>query len=215
VLIRLDPKVEDPSTRTGFRHTDLETWAVAHRGRLLWSALVFGQAWIAAGRPMATAAFGGFTEWASVLGGAMEIAGISGFLLNRRTLFDQADEESAHVRAFLADWWKEHEDAPVLVKALIELAKGHPLPIASRSEQGTLIRLGQLVKSLGSPVSLQSLTSLRPSIRTYARRPPRRREKHAAPGKTHQTHRLTSSKSCAYDRRPGADRSASRPRRHP
>lgn len=36
----------------------------------------------------------------------------------------------------------------MLVKALIELAKGHPLPIASRSEQGTLIRLGQLIQSL-------------------------------------------------------------------
>ena len=53
----------------------------------------------------------------------------------------QADEESAHVRAFLADWWTAHGDTPVLVKALIELAKGRPLPIASRSEQGTLIRL--------------------------------------------------------------------------
>jgi putative DNA primase/helicase len=148
VLIRLDPKIEDPSVRTGFRHLDLEAWVTLNRARLLWSALVFGQAWIAAGRPMASAVFGGFAEWAAVLGGVLKVAGITGFLENRRTLFDQADEESAHVRAFLADWWKEHHDAPVLVKALIELAKSHPLPIASRSDQGTLIRLGQLVKSL-------------------------------------------------------------------
>jgi hypothetical protein len=148
VLIRLDPKIEDPSTRTGFRHADLETWATADRGRLLWSALVLGQAWVAAGRPVASVAFGGFAEWAGVLGGVLQVAGIPGFLANRRTLFDQADEETAHVRAFLADWWKEHHDAPVLVKALIELAKGHPLQIASRSDQGALIRLGQLVKSL-------------------------------------------------------------------
>src|SRR5262249_23058075 len=35
VLIALDPKMEDPSTRTGFRHPDLETWTRHERGRLL------------------------------------------------------------------------------------------------------------------------------------------------------------------------------------
>jgi hypothetical protein len=44
VLIRLDPKIEDPSTRTGFRHPNLEAWASANRGRLLGAALVLGQA---------------------------------------------------------------------------------------------------------------------------------------------------------------------------
>jgi hypothetical protein len=148
VLIRLDPKLEDPSTRTGFLHADLEAWTTANRARLLWSALVLGQAWVAAGQPTEDQAFGGFAEWAGVLGGVLKVAGIKAFLLNRRTLFDQADEESAHVRAFLADWWKTQGNSPVLVKALIELAKNHPLPIASRSEQGGLIRLGKLIQSL-------------------------------------------------------------------
>lgn len=148
VLIRLDPRVEDPSTRTGFRHPNLEAWVTVNRGRLLWGALVLGQAWIAAGRPRSDVAFGGFEDWAAVLGGVLNVAGIPGFLGNRRELFEKADEESAHVRAFLSDWWDTHKDTPVLVKALIDLAKGHPLPIASKSEQGMLIRLGQLVQSL-------------------------------------------------------------------
>ncbi len=148
VLIRLDPKIEDPSTRTGFRHADLEAWATSNRAQLLWSALVLGQAWIAAGRLMGAAAFGGFGEWAGVLGGVLKVSGIAGFLANRRTLFEQADEESAHVRAFLADWYQAYGDAPVLTKEVIELTKGHPLPIESRTDQGTLIRLGQLIQSL-------------------------------------------------------------------
>jgi len=148
VLVRLDPKLEDPSTRTGFRHPDLEAWVAEHRGRLLAAVLTLGQAWIAAGRPMGDVAFGGFQEWAAVLGGALKVAGVEGFLGNRQQLFDQADEESAHIRAFLSDWWQAHGDSPVLVKALIETAKGHPLQIASRTEQGQLIRLGQLIQSL-------------------------------------------------------------------
>jgi hypothetical protein len=148
VLIRLDPKVEDPSTRTGFRHPHLEAWATDNRRRLLGAGLVLGQAWIAAGRPMADVTFGGFAEWAAVLGGVLQVAGIPGFLGNRREYIEKADEEGAHVRGFLADWWDSHRDAPVLVKGLIELARGHPLPIASKTDQGTLVRLGQFIQSL-------------------------------------------------------------------
>ena len=106
--------------------------------------------------------------------------------------------------------------APVVVKALLDLARGHPLPIASRSEQGALIRLGQLIRSLedrrydlgearggasdgrassGGPralaarrVSLTSLVSLRPSIR--ARAQARRRE---TDGRRERLTRLTHS----------------------
>src|SRR5262249_21724003 len=61
VLIRLDAKMEDPSTRTGFRHPQLETWVGEHRGELLWAVLTIGQAWFAGGCPRSTdVMFGGF-----------------------------------------------------------------------------------------------------------------------------------------------------------
>src|SRR5262249_1975215 len=119
-----------------------------NRGPLLLAALTLGQAWIAAGRPMADVAFGGFEAWASVLGGVLDVAGIQGFLANRRDLLERADEESGHIRAFLADWWQTHTPSAMLVKDLIDLAKRYPLPIASRTEHGTLIRLGKLIESL-------------------------------------------------------------------
>jgi Bifunctional DNA primase/polymerase, N-terminal len=148
VLIRLDPKVEDPSARTGFRHPRLEVWTLEHRGRLLWAALTLGQAWIAAGRPLADVAFGGFDEWAAVLGGVLKVAGVPTFLGNRQTLFDQADEENAEVRAFLADWWEQHGAGDVAVKELLDIAKNHALNISSRSEQGQLVSLGRLVAGI-------------------------------------------------------------------
>lgn len=152
VLIRLDPKIEDPSQRTDFRHARLEAWTLENRGRLLWAALTLGQAWIAAGRPSADVVFGGFDEWAGVVGGVLQVASVPGFLDNRATLFEKADEERAPVRAFLQEWWQSHGDAPVLVKDLFALARQHPLPIAAKSEHGMLVRLGQLLRTLEDQV---------------------------------------------------------------
>ncbi len=49
--IRLDPKVDRPWERTGFRHPELREWILENRALLIWAALVLIQAWIAAGRP--------------------------------------------------------------------------------------------------------------------------------------------------------------------
>lgn len=148
VLIRLDPKMEDPSTRTGFRHPKLEVWTREHRRRLLWAALTLGQAWIAAGRPMANVAFGGFEAWGGVLGGVLHVAGIAGFLANRTQLFENADDEGANTRAFLADWWSQHGSETIATKSLLETAKQHALDIAGKTDQAELVRLGQLLASL-------------------------------------------------------------------
>lgn len=150
VLIRLDAKMEDPSTRTGFRHPQLEAWVREHRGRLLGAALTLGQGWVAAGRPLAThLTFGGFQEWAGVLGGVLDMAGVPGFLGNRRDLFEQADEENASIRAFLADWLAKYgTENSVTTKELLDVAKNHPLDIAAKSDHGLLVRLGRLIGGL-------------------------------------------------------------------
>jgi hypothetical protein len=146
VLIRLDAKVEDPSTRTDFLHPQLEAWAREHRGRLLAAALTLGQAWMAAGKPLATGlAFGGFQEWAEVLGGVLTVAGVPGFLDNRGTLFEQADEENTILKAFLTDWRARYGTIPVATKELLDIAKSHPLDITAKNDHGMLVRLGRLI----------------------------------------------------------------------
>jgi Bifunctional DNA primase/polymerase, N-terminal len=148
VLIRLDPKVEDPSTRSGFLHPQIDAWTLEQRGRLLWAALTLVQRWIAAGQPHADVTFGGFESWARTLGAVLECARFTGFLANRRMRFEQADEENAQIRAFLADWWTKYGAAEVVIKELLDLAKGHALNIAGKSDQGQLVSLGRLVASL-------------------------------------------------------------------
>ena len=148
VLIRLDAKVEDPSLRSGFRHPQLDAWARADRGRLLAAVLTLGQAWIAAGQPRADVTFGGFQEWAGILGGVLTVARIPGFLDNRGQLFAQTDEENATTKAFLSDWQRVHGTTPVSTKELLAKAREHPLDIVAKTEQGALVRLGRLIGSI-------------------------------------------------------------------
>lgn len=148
VLIRLDPKMEDPSTRSGFRHPKLEAWTRTRRADLLSACLTLGQAWIAKGRPLADIAFGGFDAWAAVLGGVLTVAGIPGFLTNRDGLYAATDEESAQIKAFLAEWWETFHEQRVQTKELLEIAKRHGIDIEARSDHGMLKRLGSLITSL-------------------------------------------------------------------
>jgi putative DNA primase/helicase len=76
VRIRLDANVERPWQRSGFRHPDLMTWVRANRARLVAACLTLCQAWIAAGRPRGTRTIGSYENWAQVIGGVLEVAGI-------------------------------------------------------------------------------------------------------------------------------------------
>jgi hypothetical protein len=76
----------------------------------------------------------------------MSVAGIPGFLENRRELFESADEENAQIKAFIGAWWDKHQRCPVTVKELLEIATD--LPIEAKNDQGMRVKLGRLVRSL-------------------------------------------------------------------
>jgi putative DNA primase/helicase len=84
VRIRLDPAVERPEERTGFRHPNLRRWVNEHRTELVHADLTICQAWLAAGwpKPARLPVMGSFESWAEVIGGVLEIAEIRGFLQN-------------------------------------------------------------------------------------------------------------------------------------
>jgi hypothetical protein len=123
VLIRLDPRVDQPWLRTDFRHPDLRRWARENRGDLLWAVLTLGQSWIAAGRPEPdVVALGNFEAWTAVVGGILQVAGVPGFLGNITDMYSRSDEEGRMWRAFLAAWWERHRAEPVQVGDLFALA---------------------------------------------------------------------------------------------
>lgn len=82
VHIRLVSKVENPHLIPidRWRHFPLKDWAVDNRGELIWSVLTLIQKWVAEGMKRRACSFGDFGDWAGVIGGILDSAGIAGFL---------------------------------------------------------------------------------------------------------------------------------------
>jgi hypothetical protein len=102
VPCRMVPAEEHPEYRDDFRHPDLPAWVLEHRGELLWAVLVVWRNWIAQGRPKGSATMGSFSQWAAAIGGALEAAGIPGFLGNVTGWVDDSSEETSEWEGHLA-----------------------------------------------------------------------------------------------------------------
>ncbi|MBC8422882.1 bifunctional DNA primase/polymerase [bacterium] len=125
IRIRIDPRMDRPFQREGFRHNPLRSWVHRHRADLVWAALVLAQGWISAGSPKTTSKpLGSYERWSRVVGGILEHAEIPGFLANVNELYEAADHEGALWRTFVAAWWDQHRDQEVTSKELFEIAEG-------------------------------------------------------------------------------------------
>jgi hypothetical protein len=99
--VRLDPQCSRPAERTHFKYPQLKKWAAAHRSELLSALFTLARAWFIAGKPVATVrTVGSFENWAEIIGGILQYAGITGFLENTNRLYSQADAESAQWEGF-------------------------------------------------------------------------------------------------------------------
>lgn len=122
VRIRLDPKVDRPWKRTGFRHDDLRAWAREHRSDLVWAALTLVRSWVVAGQPRGTQRLGSYEDWAAIQGGILANAGIAGFLDNVDLFYEAADIEGATWRQFVDAWFEKFGEAEVGVADLFDIA---------------------------------------------------------------------------------------------
>jgi hypothetical protein len=145
VRIRMDAKQDRPWLRTEFRHPNLREWATSNRGLLAWSALTLIRAWIVRGRPKGTAMLGMFEQWAEVMGGILDNAGIVGFLTNLEEFYEESDAEGTTWRAFMAAWWEAEVDREVLVKELFPVAVESGLPLGDGKEQSQKVTLGKML----------------------------------------------------------------------
>ena len=82
VDVRLDSKQANPEDRQAdtFAIPDLKDWLKEHRAKLVRAALTIIQSWVNAGMPKGSKSKASFEQWAGVLSGILEHAGVVGFL---------------------------------------------------------------------------------------------------------------------------------------
>lgn len=82
---------------SGWKHPNIRSWVHENRGRIQAALATMVNAWLAAGRPApSSAALPSFEEWATVIGGILEYAGITGLLENRSLLANPERQAWSH-----------------------------------------------------------------------------------------------------------------------
>ncbi len=147
VRIRLDPHTDRPWQRSDFRHPDLMSWVRANRARLVAACLTLCRAWIAAGRPRGGRSIGSFENWAHVLGGVLEVAGIPGFLGNLEEMMESSDSEGAAWNVFIGAWWDRFGTAEVTAAEVYDIALfcDPPPPMSGANEQARKTSFGMSI----------------------------------------------------------------------
>ena len=150
VRIRIDPCMDRPWLRGGFRHTALLTWALEHRAALVHAALTLVQHWVANERPRANARLGSFERWSETMGGILETSAVPGFLGNLHALYETADAEGAMWRELVEAWWSEYQQKAVRVAELAKFCASNDLlasVLGDGSEKAQQIRLGRALQN--------------------------------------------------------------------
>ncbi len=106
--IGLDAREARPWERGEFRHPNLREWVRENRALLLIALLTLVRAWYAAGKPsVPVRALGSFEAWSRAMAGILEHAGVTGFLCNQDSLYEEADEEAVEWEDFIRQWGEE------------------------------------------------------------------------------------------------------------
>ena len=146
IPIRLDPQMERPETRAGFKHDDLRAWVKEHRAVLVSACLSIVEAWRAAGSPHGTERLGTYEAWCGVVGGILKVAGIGGLLEGRDYLHTDSNQEPEEWGAVLKALHLERGGLSFQARDLLTVAKKQTALMdywGGASDLGGLQRIGR------------------------------------------------------------------------
>lgn len=150
VLIRLSSGLSRPELRTGFRHDDLRLWVTNNRSRMIEALLTILRAWHAAGRPRSSARLGSFDAWATMVGGALNTAGVEGFLTNAAEMRERSATDDSDMEAHLEEVDEVLGDGDFSVRRIVELIESGALetipPKVSPGGQRVAQQLGHVYR---------------------------------------------------------------------
>lgn len=103
IITRLEADMADPHLRTGFRHDDLRRYVEDNRAELVGALLTILRAWVIAGRPDGAQRLGSFDDWARLIGGVLDVAGVAGFLANAAEMHAMTATDDTEMEHHLAE----------------------------------------------------------------------------------------------------------------
>ena len=138
IRIRIDPKIDKPWERGGFRHANLRDWARTNQGALIGAALTLARYGLQRGQP--GRALGSYESWSAVLGRILSACEIPGFLGNLDDLYERADVQSAAWRALASAWWDAHHSQDVAAGDLFDLMESNDVDLGLRGKTERALR---------------------------------------------------------------------------
>jgi len=129
VWIRMDAKMARPWLRDldCFKHPRLIEWVTEKRGAILAAILTIAKAWAASGSPEAQGLpnLGGYEDYCRVVGGALGLMGVKGFLDNLDAMYNETDIDTPEWEGFLEAWLEYVGKEPATTAEVIEVLNEH------------------------------------------------------------------------------------------
>lgn len=149
IEIRIDPNMEDPSARSGFKHSNITKYVETKRGEIIGACLFLIQNWIKRGKPKPDQTIphlGGFENYREIMGGIMTAAGYSNFLGNRAVTKSRVNHVDESMRSFVSLWWETIQNLKVRAKELHPIGKEAEIfdeVLTAKDEAAEMKRLGR------------------------------------------------------------------------
>jgi hypothetical protein len=93
-------------------------WIGENHDSIIAYLLIMARAWVQAGKPLGSIKLGGFNEWARVISGILEFAGVEDFMGNATQLYDEMYQDVQQWDAFLAEWMTFHGERSIKAAVL-------------------------------------------------------------------------------------------------
>lgn len=154
VPVRLDANMQNPQNRdpSMFKHAPLTEWLRQARPDLVWACHTLVQNWLAQGAPPGSGSLGTFENWARVMTGILEAAGLQGALSTIPAYVGTGDDEQhgyIEVAEFMTAVFK-HEEFNAQAIADTMSAESDPEIAALLDLMGIKMRPGMsLSRSIG------------------------------------------------------------------
>jgi hypothetical protein len=155
VLIRLESQHERPEDRTDTKRSEseLRLWAIQNRTEFVSACVSIIQHGLAHDNAGGVA-FGGFDEYASVLGRILAGCGIDGFLGNRVSAYEREDTRQTGWKHVIREWYERWGDDPKMAKdilVLVDQLEDYGVYIDGESERHRTTKVGkELKKRIGT-----------------------------------------------------------------